>query len=124
MSEYGDIPMAVLNVAIDTDKDAHHSLQLVIDNNIKISNDKVSFYHNGRIAVGNIGSGKVSDLRNLVGNLYPKIIQGDEFYFGTLVNNKLWTLADKDVIHLIVDLISYALIRDLYRAEVKKRKGE
>lgn len=41
---------------------------------------------------------------------------------GSLVNDRDWNIDDSEVVKLIENLISYALIRDEYRAEVKKRK--
>ena len=44
------------------------------------------------------------------------------FYLGNLVDDRLWSLDDEEVIKLVENLISYALIRDEYRAIVKARK--
>lgn len=116
------IEKTYLNIAIDDEKSAHHSLQLSIDEYMTVLNEKCSFYHKGSIAIGKIGSGKISELRELVYKRYPKIIKNNRFYFGTLTNNKLWHLDDKDVVELIENLISYVLIRDEYREIVKRRK--
>lgn len=111
-----------LSVAIDNEKDTHHALQLVIDDNLQISGEKCKFYHHGRIAVGKMGSGKINELRMFVEERYPQIINGNKFYLGELINDRLWRLDDPEVIKLVVNLISYALIRDEYRAFVKKNK--
>ena len=66
-----------------------------------------------------MGSGKVDILRKFVNERYPQIIKGNKFFLGSLVNNKLWTLQDKPVVDLIVNLISYSMIRDEYRKFVK-----
>jgi len=118
-----NVSKTVLNVAIDTDTSAHHALQLVIDDNVVLSGDKFSFYHHGKIGIGRIGSGKVDELRILMEQYCPQLICGDQFYFGTLQNNKLFTLADRPVCTLIENLISYALIRDIYRNEVRIRRS-
>ena len=110
------------NIAIDDEKSSHLSLQLMLDEYMTVLNDKCSFYHKGSIGIGKIGSGKISELRELVYKRYPKIIKNNRFYFGTLTNNKLWHLDDKDVVELIENLISYVLIRDEYREIVKRRK--
>ena len=112
-----------MDVAIDDEKSAHLSLQLMLDDYMTVLGDKCSFYHSGRIAVGNIGSGKISELKELVYERYPKIIKNNRFYFGTLTHNKLWHLDDKNVIDFIENIISYALIRDEYREIVKCRKA-
>jgi hypothetical protein len=106
-------------VAHDDEKDAHHALQLVVDDNLIAVGNKVKFYHSGRIAVGNMGSGKIEELRMFVAERYPQIIDGKRFYFGELINDRLWRLDDPEVIKVIVNLISYSIIRDEYRGYVK-----
>lgn len=110
-----------LAVAIDNEKTTHHALQLVLDDNLKTNENVCIFSHHGRIAVGKMGSGKISELKNLVTEKYPEIISGNKFVLGTLINNKLWKLDDPDVISLIENLITYSLIRDEYRELVKAR---
>lgn len=117
-----DICKTALNVAIDNEKESHHSLQLVIDDNVRYSGNKFTFYHHGRIAVGNKGSGKVSELRELVNARYPEIISGNQFNLGSLVYDRDWELDDPDVVKLIENLISYALVRDEYRTFVKEQR--
>lgn len=117
-----DVYKTAMNIAIDNEKESHHSLQLVIDDNVRYIGNKFTFYHHGRIAVGNKGSGKVSELREFVNTRYPHIISGNQFNLGSLVYDRNWELDDSEVINLMENLISYALIRDEYRAFVKKRK--
>lgn len=111
----------VLNVAIDNEKESHHALQLVLDDNVKCSGSKFTFLHHGKIAVSNKGSGKVDELREFVKARRPQLIYGKQFCMGTLVNDRNWDLDDTEVVSLIENLISYALIRDEYRALVKQR---
>ena len=106
-------------VAHDDEKEAHHALQLVVEDNVTVVGDKVSFYHHGRIAVGRKGSGKIDELRMLVEERYPEIILGNRFYLGSLINDRLWRLDDPAVIEIIKNLISYAIVRDEYRGYVK-----
>lgn len=108
-------------VAHDDEESTHHALQLVVDDNLQLIDDEITFYHNGRIAVGRKGSGKISELRQYVADRYPKIIDGNKFNLGKLRNNKLWRLDDPEVIEVIVNLISYAMIRDEYREYAKQR---
>lgn len=114
-SDKHDNVKTCLCVAIDNEKTAHHALQLCFDDNITIDGDNVKFYHHGRIAVGNKGSGKINELRVFVEKICPDLISGKRFYLGSLKNNKNWTFEDGDVIKLIENLISYALARDEYR---------
>ena len=110
-------------VAIDNEKETHHALQFVADDNLYVYGNKVTFYHHGRIGVGNIGSGKIDELREFVAESYPEIIDGKRFNLGTLTDNHLWNLDEPDVVKVMENFISYALIRDEYRAYVKNRKS-
>ena len=111
-----------LAVAHDDEKEAHHALQLVLEDNLSVIGNKVHFYHHGKIAVGKMGSGKVSDLRLFVEERNPEIISECRFYMGSLINDRLWRLDDPEVIKIIVNMISYAMIRDEYREHVKSNK--
>ena len=57
---------------------------VVVEDNLVANGNKIDFYHHGKIAVGNMGSGKVDELRIFVADRYPKIIQGNKFYLGTV----------------------------------------
>lgn len=118
-----DINKTAINIAIDNEKESHHSLQLVLDDNVTHLGNTFNFYHHGKIGISNKGSGKVSELREFVREKYPQIISGNRFNLGKLVNNRSWHLDDPEVVNLIENLISYALIRDDYRAYVKVRKS-
>lgn len=71
-------------IAHDDERESHHALQLVADDNL--------------------------------------MVHGNKFYLGSLTNDRLFRLDDPDVIHLIVNLIYYAMIRDEYREYVKRNK--
>ena len=127
LSPYGSfanpgIEKTAMVVAIDNDDDSHHALQFSIDDNLIQSGNTYIFYHHGRIAVGNKGSGKVSELIAFVTERYPKIIDGKKFNLGSLEYTKDWNLDDPDVENLIENIITYALIRDEFRTVVKKTK--
>ncbi len=117
-----DLVKTCLVVAHDDEKESHHALQLAVEDNIKVNGKTVHFYHHGRIAVGNLGSGKIDELRTIVSNKCPELISGKQLYLGSLVNDRLWRLDDPEVIKLVVNLIDYAIIRDEYREYVKRRK--
>lgn len=117
-----NIEKTAMVVAIDNDDDSHHALQFSIDDNLIQNGDIYTFYHHGRIAVGNKGSGKVSELMAFVAKRYPKIIDGKKFNLGSLEYNKDWNLDDADVENFIENVIIYALIRDEYREFVKKNR--
>ena len=121
-SAHPDDVKTSLNVAIDNEKESRHSLQLVLDDNVESVGNRFTFMHHGKIAVSNKGSGKVDELREFVRSRRPQLIYGNKFCLGSLVNDRDWNIDDSEVVKLIENLISYALIRDEYRAEVKKRK--
>ena len=91
------------------------------DDNVAILGDKVMFYHNGCIGFSNKGSGKIDELRQFVLDEHPSIIDGNRFNLGTLINNRLWNLDDPEVMALVENLISDALIRDEYRNFLRSR---
>lgn len=117
-----DIEKTAMVVAIDNDDDSHHALQFSVDDNLVQIGDTYTFYHHGRIAIGNKGSGKVSELMLFVSDKYPKIVSGKKFNLGSLTYNKDWNLDDADVAALIENVISYALIRDEYRKAAKNSR--
>ena len=118
-----DVVKTSICVAIDNEKETHHSLQLVVEDNISVNGNKVTFYHHGRIGISNKGSGKVSELRQFVAEQYPDIIDGNKFNLGTLVNDHLWNLDEPDMMKVVENMISYALVRDEYRAYVKNNRS-
>lgn len=111
----------ILCVAHDDEKINHHSLQLSIDKFAVADGKTVKFYHDGTIAVGNLGRGKGSELKELVEKRYPKIVMGDKYYLGSITADHLLRLDEPDVIDLIVNLISYSIVRDEYREIVKNK---
>ncbi len=115
-------PKTAICVAHDDEETSHHALQLVAEDNLRLSGKTLRFYHHGRIAVGRIGSGKKSELMELVSKRYPRIIHGDGYYLGKITADHLLRLDEPDVIDLIVNLISYSIVRDEYRQIVKAAK--
>ena len=116
-------PLTSICVAHDDEKSSHHSLQLLVDEDAIATGNTVRFYHNGRIAIGRIGSGKKSELRELVLRRYPRIVGHDKYYLGKITADHLLSVDEPDVIDLIVNLISYSIVRDEFREIVKARKG-
>lgn len=111
-----------INVAIDSEETMHHSLQLTVEKNMIVNGDNCRFLHNGSITVGKYGAAKIDGLRKFVSQKYPVIIDGEKFNLGSLTHNRLWQLDDDEVIIFVENLIAYALVRDEYRAQVKKEK--
>ena len=74
-----DYIRTALCIAIDNEESSHHALQLVLDENLEVNDEICDFYHHGRIAIGNIGSGKISELRTFVEKYCPEMIDGKNF---------------------------------------------
>jgi len=112
-----------LFVTVETDGHIHSSLQISMDakNILQIKDSMCSINHTGKITVGAIGAGKIADLRMLIQEKYPKIIDGQLFKLGVLPSNQILRLCDEDVCIFIENIISYALIRDDYR-EIRLRE--
>ena len=87
-----------------------------------VNQDKVDYYHHGAITVGKYGRGKTADLRMFVTDRYPQIISDNKFFLGSITNNRLWRLDDPEVINVIVNMISYSIVREEYREFVKRNK--
>lgn len=110
-----DVLKTSINVGIDTENGCHHSIQLVVDNGCLYYDNHFKFFHSGRIGISNKGSGKIADLKLFIRKMYSKILVNDKIFLGTLTNDHLWYLNEKDMEQFIENLISYALIRDEYR---------
>lgn len=114
----------ILTVSVDQDNHRpHNALQYSVDKSIVRIGEAYHFYHNGRITVGKIGSGKSAELKELLENLYPVIIKNGKIELGTVYNKELLYMDTPEIITLVENLLSYALIRDEYR-EICKRKRE
>lgn len=72
--------------------------------------------------LGMQGSGKVDDLRIFVKERYLEIIDGKKFCLGTLKNTHNWNIDQPDVMKVVINCITYALIREEYREFVKKNR--
>lgn len=105
----------ILTVSVDKDNNKpHNSLQYNVNAIIR-NGERYSFPHNGRIAIGNKGSGKVSELKELIRNEAPELLVHGDIFLGTLHNQKLLYLDDADVTDFVENLLTYALIRDVFR---------
>ena len=83
-----------------------------------------TFTHKGSIGLGAIGTGKNAILREkYVKPLYPSIITENGYLLGKLNKKRLWCLDDRSMAKFIENLISYAIVRDLYREDAKKAAG-
>ncbi len=112
----------ILAVAVDDpDMIPHHALQLTMDNSLAVVGDKCIFTHSGRISVGHIGCGRISELMEMVQESSPLLIRKGKIYLGDLTNNKLWYMDTPEVVSFLQNLITYSLIRDNYRKRLKEK---
>lgn len=112
----------ILTVSTDQeDNKPHNSLQYAIETNLIKNGDSFHFLHSGRIAVGNIGSGKVSELKALIAEKYPSILINDKIDLGTLQNTELLYMDNPSVVCFVEKCLTYAIIRDEYREQVKNQ---
>ena len=112
----------ILTVSVDQDNHKpHNSLQYSIDANLRNTANQYRFVHSGRIAVGNVGSGKASELKDHLAKTYPVILNDGVIDLGTLRNERLLYMDDPEVVKFVENLLSYALLRDEYREKVKRR---
>jgi hypothetical protein len=96
----------------------------VLEDNVEVDDSNIDFYHNGRIAVGNRGSGKIEELKELIMQRNPSLITNGRIFLGRMVNDRLWRLDDPEMIKLVVNLIYYSMIRDEYREIIKNGKAK
>lgn len=114
----------ILTVSTDQeDNKPHNSLQYAIETNLIKNGDSFHFLHSGRIAVGNIGSGKVSELKTLISEKCPSLLINDKIDLGTLRNTELLYMDTPSVVDFIENCLSYAIIRDEYREQVKTQSA-
>ena len=108
-----------LVIAID-DYDKHHaSLGLCIENNIKFRSNNVDIWHDGKMAVGNIGSVKSSDVIDYISKRDEELILNNKIFLGSLDNSKPLFMDSEDIAEFLGRTIKYAFLRDEYRNIVK-----
>ena len=107
-----------MTVSVDKDNNKpHNSLQYDVSGIVK-NGQSYSFPHHGKIAIGKKGSGKVSELKELIRNEAPELLVNGDIFLGTLHNQKLLYLDDLDVTEFVEKILTYALVRDVFR-EIK-----
>ena len=105
----------ILTVSVDKENNKpHNSLQYDV-NAIIHDGERYSFPHHGKIAMGRKGSGKVRELKELIGNEAPELVVRGDIFLGTLHNKKLLYLDDAEVTDFVEKMLTYALIRDVFR---------
>ena len=111
----------ILAVALDDpDMTPHHALQLTMDNSLSVIGDRCKFSHFGRISVGHIGSGRINDLKAMIEDYAPELMDNGKIVLGELRNDDLWYMDSEQIISFLTNLIKYALVRDMYRKQLKE----
>lgn len=112
-----------LIVAVDDFDKSHNSLQLALDRFTDVHGEHYTIWHDGTMAVGNLGRVKKSDFLEYVAEWAPELMDkyAQRIYLGTFDNSVQITWNSPDTQLFIVRLIKYALIRDRYRQVVKGR---
>lgn len=118
-----------LIVAIDNDKYSHNSLQLFIQNFVKVNGNSFEVAHNGRLTLGKSGMVKYAEVLDFIEEKEPNLLNNDsKIELGKLDNSREFNWNQEDVKLFIGRLIKYALIRDEFRdykrKRLKKRKGK
>ncbi len=127
MNRYINKKRSILCVAIERDGEKpHHSLQLAVDKYMTIEKRSCFFTHNGDIGLGALGSGKHKILREeYVEPIYPNIIEGRYYSLGKIGTDRLWYMNGRTVVKFVENMISYGIVRDLYRQDaIKKAEGK
>ncbi len=120
------ISLAILGgyiiVAIENDKYSHNSLQLFIQDFVKVKESKVKVFHNGRLTLGKSGMVKFSEVLDYVEEKAPDLLNNNrKIELGNLDNSKQFDWEQEDVRNFIGRLVKYAIIRDDLR-EYKRKK--
>lgn len=105
----------LLIVAIDDMEKHHNSLQLSIEHYSTLIDNKLMFWHDGTLTVGNKGKAKKQEVIDYISNNSSLIVNNGRIQLGEIdISNLLYADNDK-VKNLIANLIEYALIRDEFR---------
>lgn len=105
-----------LVVSVDDYEKSHNSLQLNIDNNVKLINDVYYVNHNGKLTSGHKGSIRFDVVKNYLKKKAPHlVVAGDTIQLGVFPYKRLHTHTDMYSINFISNLIEYAILRDEIR---------
>lgn len=105
-----------LVVSVDDYEKSHNSLQLNIDNNVKLINGIYHINHNGKLTSGHSGSIKFEVVKSYLKKHAPHLlVHGDTIQLGVFPDKKLYLHSDKYAIDFITNLIEYAILRDEIR---------
>jgi len=107
----------VLIVAISDELRVHNSLQLNLDRcTRKLEDGSVEIFHDGKIAVGNLGAAPNKEVLAFVEQVYPELKPDGRFLsLGKLNLNYPLSMQDESVLNFFHRLILYSIARDKFR---------
>lgn len=113
----------IIAVGVEEGGNRHHSVQIQTNKNLFRVDGGYLVTHDGRISIGNIGSGSISGLFNVIKEQAPRLLKNGRIELGLIPQNRVLTLDQPAITSLIYSLMEYALIRDFYRAVVKGKRS-
>jgi hypothetical protein len=114
----------VFIVAIDDFDKSHNSLQLNIDNYTFRQENTVAIWHDGRLAVGNLGAVKKNEVLDFVKKKAPELIdESGKVLLGSFNNLEEITWETPEAKEFLGRIVKYALLRDEFRESVKSVKN-
>ena len=114
--------LTFLACAFDDNINSHNSLQLKLNDWLRMNKSKAEIWHDGTITVGKYGRAKNEELLSFVNDNYPELIVHGKVFLGELDNSKKLSFKNEDVKIFISNLIKYVLCREHFRIEFKKKK--
>lgn len=112
---------SMLVVSVCHGETMHNSLQLSLDDFLIDQNELYEVWHNGRMAVGNLGQIKYSRvIDHIIGN-EESLVDRSKINLGKI--QKLPLLQWEDIKEVILNLAVYSLLRDDLRRVIKKEKA-
>ncbi|MEN6339248.1 MAG: type I restriction enzyme HsdR N-terminal domain-containing protein [Clostridiaceae bacterium] len=112
----------IIAVGIEEGSHRHHSVQIQTDKNLVRADGGYLVTHDGRISIGNIGSGSINALLEMVKEQAPRLLKNGRVELGFIPKNRVLMLEQPDIASLVYNLMEYALIRDFYRSIVKEKR--
>jgi hypothetical protein len=109
-----------LNVAICDEERHHNSLELCIDTFAEPIDRGFRFWHDGRIAVGNMGQLPREKVLEHVRQRVPHLVSESRVLLGTVPNDRV--LEWEDIRELLLNMTVYAILRDEIRYQVKTER--
>jgi hypothetical protein len=110
-------------VAIDDFEVSHNSLQLTIEDNVILKDNKAFLFHDGRLTVGHLGSVNKQRVIDFTKQHYPELVVDNKIFLGEfdLDSNILWKQRNTKI--FLANTIKYALVRDKLRKEIKLKNS-